>query len=106
MNGLPGGRADAVMQELVGTMERASSELAFERAALIRDQIAAVKRVQANNAALIAVGEHFEQRQRQVYQNAVGQLRQELGLPDPPAVEEDVDRADHPAGAVHAAENP
>jgi len=67
---------------------------------------AAVKRVQANNAALIAVGEHFEQRQRQVYQNAVGQLRQELGLPDPPAVEEDVDRADHPAGAVHAAENP
>jgi excinuclease ABC subunit C len=43
------GRADAVMQELVGTMERASSELAFERAALIRDQIAAVKRVQAHH---------------------------------------------------------
>jgi excinuclease ABC subunit C len=43
------GRADAVMQELVGTMERASGELAFERAAQIRDQIAAVKRVQAHH---------------------------------------------------------
>ncbi len=67
---------------------------------------AAVKRLQANNAALLSAAETFEHRQRQVYANAVGQLRRELGLPDPPAVEEDVDRADHPAGAVHAAENP
>ncbi len=43
------GRADAVMEELVATMERASTELAFERAAQIRDQIAAVKRVQAHH---------------------------------------------------------
>jgi len=75
-------------------------------AALAAAATAAGKRVQANNAALMAAGEHFEQRQRQVYQNAVGQLRHELGLPDPPAVEEDVARADNPAGAVHAAENP
>lgn len=43
------GRAGAVMDELVATMERASAELKFERAAQIRDQIAAVKRVQANH---------------------------------------------------------
>ncbi|MBO9662975.1 excinuclease ABC subunit UvrC [Dokdonella sp.] len=43
------GRAGAVMDELVATMERASAELRFERAAQIRDQIAAVKRVQANH---------------------------------------------------------
>ncbi|HVT32847.1 MAG TPA: excinuclease ABC subunit UvrC [Rhodanobacteraceae bacterium] len=43
------GRAEAVMQELVASMERASAELAFERAAQIRDQIAAVKRVQAHH---------------------------------------------------------
>ncbi|MBX3688868.1 excinuclease ABC subunit UvrC [Dokdonella sp.] len=43
------GKAEAVMQELVAQMERASAELAFERAAAIRDQIAAVKRVQAHH---------------------------------------------------------
>jgi excinuclease ABC subunit C len=43
------GHSDAVMDELVAAMERASRELAFERAALIRDQIAAVKRVQAHH---------------------------------------------------------
>lgn len=43
------GRAGVVMDELVATMERASTELRFERAAQIRDQIAAVKRVQANH---------------------------------------------------------
>jgi excinuclease ABC subunit C len=43
------GRAEAVMQELVASMEHASAELAFERAAQIRDQIAAVKRVQAHH---------------------------------------------------------
>jgi len=74
-------------------------------AALAAAGAAALKRLQANNAAVLAAGEHFEQRQRQVYHHAVGQLRQELGLPDPPA-EEDATRADNPAGAVHAAENP
>ncbi len=43
------GKAEAVMRELVASMERASGELAFERAAQIRDQIAAVKRVQARH---------------------------------------------------------
>ncbi|MEO7432752.1 MAG: excinuclease ABC subunit UvrC [Dokdonella sp.] len=43
------GRGSAMMDELVGTMERASTELRFEKAARIRDQIAAVKRVQANH---------------------------------------------------------
>ncbi len=61
---------------------------------------AVVARLQANNAAVVAAGQHFEERQRAVYDRAVGQLRRELGVPDP--VEEDVDRADHPAGAVHA----
>jgi hypothetical protein len=66
---------------------------------------AAVARLQANNAAVLDAGAHFEERQRQVYAAAVGQLRRELGVPEPPA-EEDATRADHPAGAVHAAENP
>ena len=43
------GRGGAVMDELVATMERASANQQFERAAQIRDQIAAVKRVQANH---------------------------------------------------------
>jgi len=43
------GRAEDVMHELIGSMEKASGELAFERAASIRDQIAAVKRVQAHH---------------------------------------------------------
>ena len=43
------GRGGAMMDELVATMERASTDLAFERAAQIRDQIAALKRVQAHH---------------------------------------------------------
>jgi hypothetical protein len=75
-------------------------------AALAAAGAAAVARTHANNAAVLEAGAHFEDRQRAVYANAVAQLRRELGVPEPPAVEEDVDRADHPAGAVHAAENP
>jgi len=75
-------------------------------AALAAAGTAAATRLQANNAAVLQVGEQFETRQRQVYTHAVAQLRRELGLSDPPAVEEDVARADNPAGAVHAAENP
>jgi hypothetical protein len=66
---------------------------------------AAVARMQANNAAVLNAGEQFEARQRAVYTNAVAQLRREFGLADPPA-EEDAARADNPAGAVHATENP
>lgn len=40
------GRADALMRELEKEMERASEALAFERAARLRDQIAALKRIQ------------------------------------------------------------
>jgi excinuclease ABC subunit C len=43
------GRGSVMMDELVASMERASANLAFEKAARIRDQIAAVKRVQANH---------------------------------------------------------
>ncbi len=43
------GHGGEVMDELVASMERASTALAFERAAQIRDQIAAVKRVQAHH---------------------------------------------------------
>ena len=67
---------------------------------------AALGRLHANNAAVLSAGDTFEARQRAVYAAAVTQLRREFGLPDPPAVEEDVARADYPAGAVHAAENP
>ncbi len=66
---------------------------------------AALARLRANNTAVLEAGAQFEDRQRQVYANAVAQLRRELGVPDPPA-EEDATRADHSAGAVHAAENP
>lgn len=41
------GRSDEVMGELGGAMEDASAALEFERAALLRDQIAAIRRVQA-----------------------------------------------------------
>ncbi len=43
------GRGGTMMDELLATMERASADLAFERAAQIRDQIAALKRVQAHH---------------------------------------------------------
>lgn len=43
------GRGGVVMDELVAAMEQASARLAFEQAARIRDQIAAVKRVQAHH---------------------------------------------------------
>ncbi len=43
------GQGGAMMDELVASMDRASSDLAFEKAAHIRDRIAAVKRVQAHH---------------------------------------------------------
>jgi hypothetical protein len=67
---------------------------------------AAVARMLTNNAAVLAAGDEFEARQTRVYQTAVAQIRRELGMPDPPAEEEDVTRADNSAGAVHAPENP
>jgi excinuclease ABC subunit C len=41
------GRSRAVKQELAGEMEKASTELAFERAALYRDRLAALSAVQS-----------------------------------------------------------
>ncbi|MGB0212880.1 excinuclease ABC subunit UvrC, partial [Algiphilus sp.] len=60
------GRSDALMQELQQEMERASAELAFERAARLRDQIAALKRVQqhrgvdagSKNTDVVALAPH------------------------------------------------
>ena len=43
------GRSNAVVDELVRAMEQASADLDFERAAQVRDRIAALKRVQANH---------------------------------------------------------
>jgi len=74
--------------------------------ALAAAGVAAMQQLQKNNALVLRAADVLEERQSQVYANAVAQLRREVGLPEPPAVEEDVDRADHPAGAVHAAENP
>lgn len=39
------GRADEVIEELVGAMEQAAAALEFERAALLRDQIATLRRI-------------------------------------------------------------
>ena len=39
------GRADEVIDELVSAMERASAELEFERAAVLRDQVATLRRI-------------------------------------------------------------
>ncbi|WP_049622822.1 excinuclease ABC subunit UvrC [Frateuria defendens] len=43
------GRSSAVIDELVGAMERASAALHFERAAALRDQVAALRRLQAQH---------------------------------------------------------
>ena len=76
-------------------------------AALAAAGAAALARLKANNAAILEAGAQFEDRQRQVYANAVAQLRRELGVPEPPppAVEEG-NSADHSAGAVHAPTDP
>ena len=43
------GKSDAVIDELVASMERASTSLEFERAARLRDQIATLKKLLAKN---------------------------------------------------------
>jgi len=43
------GKSNEVVEELGGAMERASAELEFERAARVRDQIATLKRIQAQH---------------------------------------------------------
>jgi excinuclease ABC subunit C len=43
------GRSSAVIDELVGAMEQASAALNFERAAALRDQVAALRKLHAQN---------------------------------------------------------
>ncbi|MDE3071180.1 MAG: excinuclease ABC subunit UvrC [Pseudomonadota bacterium] len=43
------GRSDAVIDELAEAMEQASKALQFERAAILRDQVAALRRLQAQH---------------------------------------------------------
>ncbi|MET0330961.1 MAG: excinuclease ABC subunit UvrC [Dyella sp.] len=43
------GRSSAVIDELAGAMEQASAALHFERAAMLRDQVAALRRLQAEH---------------------------------------------------------
>ncbi len=43
------GKSNALLEELVGQMEQASAALAFERAAMLRDRIELVRRVQARH---------------------------------------------------------
>jgi excinuclease ABC subunit C len=43
------GKSSEVVEELGGAMERASAQLEFERAARVRDQIATLKRIQAQH---------------------------------------------------------
>ena len=43
------GKSNALLDELIGQMEAASARLDFERAALMRDRVAAVKKIQARH---------------------------------------------------------
>lgn len=43
------GKSDTLLQQLADEMEKAASELNFEKAALLRDQIAALRRVQSES---------------------------------------------------------
>jgi len=96
--------------KVTGEGEHVTIAFTADTPAELEDRLACIgvavrQRMLANNAAVLEAGGHFEERQRQVYAAAVAQLRREVGRESPPA-EEDAIRADDPAGAVHAAENP
>ena len=44
------GKNEAVLEDLLGRMERAAEELDYERAALLRDRVAALQRIQASQS--------------------------------------------------------
>ena len=44
------GKNEAVLEDLLGRMERAASDLDYERAALLRDRVAALQRIQASQS--------------------------------------------------------
>lgn len=63
------GRSDAVVRSLQGRMEAAAEELAFELAAKLRDQLAAVKKVTEKQNIVTGAGD----------QDAIGLARSALG---------------------------
>jgi len=65
----------------------------------------ALERVNANNKAVLDAAATFEERQVQVFQNAVAQLRRELGLTAPPDGEAAI-HANDTAGPIHATADP
>jgi len=66
----------------------------------------ALERVAANNKAILDAASTFEERQREVFSNAVAQLRRELGLTAPAPGDSGNSHADDSAGPVHTPENP
>lgn len=66
----------------------------------------AAERMQANNTTLLDAASTFEERQVQVFNNAVAQLRREFGLTAPPPGDETNSHANDTAGPIHATENP
>jgi len=100
-------RFSGQLVKVTGEGEHVTIAFTADTPAELEDRLAAIgvavrQRMLANNATVLEAGAHFEERQRTVYAAAVEQLRREVGIPTP---EEDATRADHPAGAVHAAEN-
>jgi len=65
----------------------------------------ALERVNANNKAVLDAAATFEERQVQVFQNAVAQLRRELGLTAPPDGEAPM-HANDTAGPIHTPADP
>jgi 2'-5' RNA ligase len=66
---------------------------------------AATERMQQSNAAILDAASTFEERQTKVYNNAVAQLRRDLGVTTP-GDDAPVSHADNSAGQIHAPENP
>jgi len=75
------------------------------RRALAAAGVIAAERIKATNEAILNAADTFEERQAKVYQNAVAQLRRELGQTAPPG-DEGNGRADDPAGPIHAPTDP
>jgi len=71
------------------------------RHALAAAGVVAAERIKATNAAILDAAATFEERQAKVYQNAVAQLRREMGLTAPPG-DTGNSHADDSAGPIHA----
>jgi hypothetical protein len=66
----------------------------------------ALERVNANNKAVLDAASTFEERQTQVFTNAVAQLRRELGLTAPAPGDSGNSHADDTAGPIHPPTDP